>query len=389
MQIVKNQAKISPTGTAKATSITFDTATVVGRLIVVCISQSGFSLGAAVSDNYGNAYTARQSSTGGTNACFVYTARIAAGGAAHTITVTTGATRQRLAIIEFTNVDVAAPVASSSTAGGSSTTPDAGAPGSAVANQYTIGVVTHSGTTTAITPTAPGFTIVEEEDATTGIPLAVSGTNPNTAAAHAAWTLAVSKAWRALSLTLNPRADDPPFINLPYAFAEAPLPAAPTSGQKVFTRTRATHADGSLSMPQLGVVLADDPPPWYANPVAGEQPRFYPPGSPGGCHLIIKFTDDTTAASFGDPTAWWINDTPNAPTGRPNWFRGVALTDTTYIPGDGTYYTIEMEDTGLTAPVLPAGLYPQLSYIPPTHADAFTIPGGRPLAPRREDASTL
>lgn len=167
-----------------------------------------------------------------------------------------------------------------------------------------------------------------------------------------------------------------------------PLLNPPAASQRVFVRSRITRADGRLALPFQHRLDALPLPPWYSDPIAGEQPRFYPPGSAGGCRLVLKFTGDTRAAIFGSPAVWWINDTPNAPITRPNWFRGTALSSTTYVPADGTYYTIAMADSGIVAPVLAMGIYPQMVYLPRTIDQAFRLTGYRPLAPRAQNAST-
>lgn len=167
-----------------------------------------------------------------------------------------------------------------------------------------------------------------------------------------------------------------------------PLLNPPAASQRVFVRSRITRADGRLAIPFQHRLDALPLPSWYSDPIAGQQPRFYPPGSAGGCRLVVKFTGDTRAASFGSPAVWWINDTPNAPITRPNWFRGTALASTSYVPDDGTYYTITMADTGIVAPVLAMGIYPQMVYLPRTIEQAFRLTGYRPLGPRAQNAST-
>lgn len=388
MQILRRQVDQSPTGTLKSTAIAPTSTPLLRSQLVLAVAQTGTAGAATVTDNYGNTWYNYSNRNSIGLRIDLWGAQIDATGPGFTVTATSPATAQRLALAEYTGVRDGIASVGSSNASGTGTLANPGAAGVSDPRDMTITAMTFSAGTTTLAPHSPATQIAEDENTSSSAPFSFVQIANNAGALAAQVDLGASRTWVAASFTLGIGEDDPPFQNLPRAFDTIALPAAPAATEKIFTRTRSTHADGLLETPALDRVQNLTAAPWYNNHAAGEQPRFTPPGGPGGCHVVLKFTGDTTDADPGDPTAWYVNDTSNAPTTRPYWFRGVAWTNVVYVPADGTYYTLTMEETADLAPILDASIYPQITYIPADRKSAWCQPGGRPLAPRQENAST-
>jgi hypothetical protein len=195
---------VSPVTSAVGLSASFSSNVGTGNLIVVGVTIGGAGTSATVTDNLGNTYTqAVPFSIVSSSTVAIFYAKNITGGAC-TVTAKPSSTQDvTLGICEYSGADTSAPLDTTASSGGTSTSPSSGSATPANANSLIVGALTTGGSAATIT-NGSGFTS-RYQAAGTPQTLDVEDKFASSSVA-ATWTLAASQSWAAVAAIFKPSA---------------------------------------------------------------------------------------------------------------------------------------------------------------------------------------